>query len=144
MCIICMYTCMLIYRLIHVYIYSIESIRPKYFYTILPFIRDSRHSLVAVRFSPDNLSFACGSADHKIYIYHRETFQLKGDLYNCVYLYIYIYICIYIYIHIYLYYVYIHKCHKINIYHRETFQLKGNDFIKIVYICIYVHIHGCM
>jgi microtubule-associated protein-like 6 len=40
--------------------------------------RDSRHWLQDAKFSPDGKSFAIGSMDHKIYIYNRETFRLKG------------------------------------------------------------------
>jgi len=40
--------------------------------------RDSRHWLQDCKFSPDGRSFAVGSMDHKIYIYNRETFRLKG------------------------------------------------------------------
>ena len=40
--------------------------------------RDSRHWLQDVKFSPDGRSFAVGSMDHKIYIYNRETYRLKG------------------------------------------------------------------
>ena len=40
--------------------------------------RDSRHWLRDVKFSPDGKSFAVGSMDHKIYIYNRDTFRLKG------------------------------------------------------------------
>lgn len=40
--------------------------------------RDSRHWLQDVKFSPDGKSFAAGSMDHKIYIYNRENFRLKG------------------------------------------------------------------
>jgi microtubule-associated protein-like 6 len=40
--------------------------------------RDSRHWLQDVKFSPDGRSFAVGSMDHKIYIYSRETYRLKG------------------------------------------------------------------
>ena len=39
---------------------------------------DSRHWLQDAKFSPDGRSFAVGSMDHKIYIYNRETFRLKG------------------------------------------------------------------
>jgi microtubule-associated protein-like 6 len=39
---------------------------------------DSRHWLQDVKFSPDGQSFAVASMDHKIYIYHRESFRLKG------------------------------------------------------------------
>ncbi len=31
-----------------------------------------------VKFSPDGQSFAVGSADHKIFVYHRESYRLKG------------------------------------------------------------------
>lgn len=40
--------------------------------------RDSRHWLPDVKFSPDGKSFAVGSYDHKIYIYNRESYRLKG------------------------------------------------------------------
>ena len=40
--------------------------------------RDSRHWLRDVKFSPDGKSFAVASMDHKIYIYNRDTFRLKG------------------------------------------------------------------
>jgi WD40 repeat protein len=40
--------------------------------------RDSRHWIQDVKFNPDGTTFAVGSMDHKIYIYHRETFRLKG------------------------------------------------------------------
>ncbi len=40
--------------------------------------RDSRHWLQDVKFSPDGRAFAVASMDHKIYIYSRETFRLKG------------------------------------------------------------------
>ena len=40
--------------------------------------RDSRHWIQDVKFNPDGTSFAIGSMDHKIYIYHRESFRLKG------------------------------------------------------------------
>jgi len=40
--------------------------------------RDSRHWLTDVKFSPDGKCFSLASMDHKIYIYDRETFRLKG------------------------------------------------------------------
>lgn len=40
--------------------------------------RDSRHWIQDAKFNPDGSSFAVGSMDHKIYIYHRDTFRLKG------------------------------------------------------------------
>lgn len=40
--------------------------------------RDSRHWLTECKFSPDGNSFAVASMDHKIYIYNREKFRLKG------------------------------------------------------------------
>jgi microtubule-associated protein-like 6 len=40
--------------------------------------RDSRHWIQDVKFSPDGRLFAVGSMDHKIYIYNRETFRMKG------------------------------------------------------------------
>ena len=48
-----------------------------YFYGVI-FYRDSRHWLPDVKFSPDGKSFAVGSYDHKIYIYNRETYRMKG------------------------------------------------------------------
>ena len=40
--------------------------------------RDSRHWLMDCKFSPDGHSFAVSSMDHKIYIYNRDKFRLKG------------------------------------------------------------------
>ena len=40
--------------------------------------RDSRHFLLDCKFSPDGKSFAVASMDHKIYIYNRENYRLKG------------------------------------------------------------------
>ena len=40
--------------------------------------RDSRHWLPDVKFSPDGKCFSLASMDHKIYIYDKETFRLKG------------------------------------------------------------------
>jgi len=40
--------------------------------------RDSRHWLQDVKFSPDGKSFATASMDHKIYIYNRDNFRLRG------------------------------------------------------------------
>lgn len=40
--------------------------------------RDSRHWIRDVRFSPDGKFFAVASMDHKIYLYNRDTFRLKG------------------------------------------------------------------
>ena len=40
--------------------------------------RDSRHWLQEAKFSPDGTTFATASMDHKIYIYNRETYRLKG------------------------------------------------------------------
>jgi len=39
---------------------------------------DSRHWLTDVKFSPDGKCFSLASMDHKIYIYDKETFRLKG------------------------------------------------------------------
>eukprot|EP00602_Paraphysomonas_sp_CaronLab_P006133 CAMPEP_0185021562 /NCGR_PEP_ID=MMETSP1103-20130426/4257_1 /TAXON_ID=36769 /ORGANISM="Paraphysomonas bandaiensis, Strain Caron Lab Isolate" /LENGTH=2261 /DNA_ID=CAMNT_0027553167 /DNA_START=29 /DNA_END=6811 /DNA_ORIENTATION=- len=41
--------------------------------------RDSRHWIQDVKFNPEGTSFAVGSMDHKIYIYHRETYRIKGS-----------------------------------------------------------------
>ena len=40
--------------------------------------RDSRHWLTEAKFSPDGKLFAVGSMDHKIYIYNRNSYRLKG------------------------------------------------------------------
>ena len=40
--------------------------------------RDSRHWIQDAKFNPAGTAFAVGSMDHKIYIYHRETYRLKG------------------------------------------------------------------
>ena len=40
--------------------------------------RDSRHWIQDVKFSPEGKLFAVGSMDHKIYIYNRTTYRLKG------------------------------------------------------------------
>lgn len=40
--------------------------------------RDSRHWLRDAKWSPDGKSFAVASMDHKIYLYSRDTFRLKG------------------------------------------------------------------
>ena len=40
--------------------------------------RDSRHWIQDVKFSPDGKHFAVGSMDHKIYIYNRQTYRMKG------------------------------------------------------------------
>ena len=40
--------------------------------------RDSRHWLPDIKFSPDGKSFATASMDHKIYIYNRDSYRLKG------------------------------------------------------------------
>jgi len=40
--------------------------------------RDSRHWLQEAKFSPDGKLFATASMDHKIYIYSRENYRLKG------------------------------------------------------------------
>jgi len=40
--------------------------------------RDSRHWLQDVKFSPDGKTFAVASMDHKIYLYNRDTYRLKG------------------------------------------------------------------
>lgn len=40
--------------------------------------RDSRHWLSDVKYSPDGKSFALGSMDHKIYVYNRDTYRLRG------------------------------------------------------------------
>ena len=39
---------------------------------------DSRHWLQDCKFSPDGRAFAVASMDHKIYVYSRETYRLKG------------------------------------------------------------------
>jgi WD40 repeat protein len=41
--------------------------------------RESRHWIRDVRFSPDGKFFAVASMDHKIYLYNRDTFRLKGS-----------------------------------------------------------------
>lgn len=40
---------------------------------------DSRHWIRDVKFSPDNKTFAVASMDHKIYIYNRDNYRLKGS-----------------------------------------------------------------
>mmetsp|Transcript_20183 Transcript_20183/g.18324 ORF Transcript_20183/g.18324 Transcript_20183/m.18324 type:complete len:1166 (+) Transcript_20183:2-3499(+) len=40
--------------------------------------RDSRHWLQDVKISPDGKLFAVASMDHKIYLYNRENFRLRG------------------------------------------------------------------
>ena len=40
--------------------------------------RDSRHWIRDAKFTPDGKSFATASMDHKIYIYSRENYRLKG------------------------------------------------------------------
>jgi echinoderm microtubule-associated protein-like 6 len=41
-------------------------------------VRDSRHWITDAKFSPDGRSFALSSMDHKLYIYDRDTFRLRG------------------------------------------------------------------
>lgn len=49
-----------------------QTLKPKYEG------RDSRHWLTDIKFSPDNKSFALASMDHKVYIYHSDSYKLKG------------------------------------------------------------------
>ena len=44
----------------------------------LSLLSDSRHWLQDCKFSPDGRAFAVASMDHKIYVYSRETYRLKG------------------------------------------------------------------